>query len=57
MTKITGSAELSPRPDLCTNAAIALCDIAGQVARRLAVLAAESIPIADANITWVTKPD
>ena len=36
-------------------AAKALCDIAGQVARKLAVLAENAIPIADANITWVTK--
>jgi len=35
--------------------AIALCDIAGQVARKLAVLAENTVPIADANITWVTK--
>ena len=38
-------------------AAVALCDIAGKVARKLAVLAEEAVPIADANITWVTKPN
>jgi len=33
----------------------ALTEIAGLVARKLAVLAENAIPIADANITWVTK--
>ena len=37
-------------------AAVILRDIAGRVARKLAVLAEQTVPIADANITWVTKP-
>jgi ATP-binding protein involved in chromosome partitioning len=31
-------------------------EIAGRIARKLAVLAAEAPPIADANITWVADP-
>jgi ATP-binding protein involved in chromosome partitioning len=39
-----------------SDAAQAFRHIAGEVARRLAVLAARTPPIADANITWVASP-
>ena len=39
------------RPD--SPSSEALCKIAGEVARKVAMLAVESPPIADANITWV----
>ncbi len=38
-------------------AAEAFRDLAGKVARSLAVLADSASPIADANITWVTRPN
>ena len=38
-------------------AAQAFRDLAGKVARSLAVLADGMPPIADTNITWVTSPD
>jgi ATP-binding protein involved in chromosome partitioning len=31
-------------------------DLAGRIARKLAVLADRTPPIADANITWVSEP-
>lgn len=37
-------------------AAQAFLEIAGRVARRLAVLASRTPPVADANITWITSP-
>jgi ATP-binding protein involved in chromosome partitioning len=36
-------------------AALAFIDLAGSVARKLAVLSEASPPVADANITWVTN--
>jgi ATP-binding protein involved in chromosome partitioning len=39
------------RPD--SPSSEALCRIAGEVARKVAMLAVESPPVADANITWV----
>ena len=39
-----------------SDAALAIREIAGKVARRLAVLADSTPPLADANITWVSSP-
>jgi ATP-binding protein involved in chromosome partitioning len=39
-----------------SDAARAIREIAGKIARRLAVLADSTPPLADANITWVSNP-
>ena len=39
-----------------SDAASAIREIAGKIARRLAVLAESTPPLADANITWVSNP-
>ena len=36
-------------------AALALCEIAGKIVRKVAMLAVESPPVADANITWLSS--
>ena len=48
-----GSPIVLEAPD--SEAAAAFHDLAGKVARKLAVLAEATPPIADANITWVSS--